>query len=247
MADVRRASLATGLVCATLVISSCSAGRSGLVRTTPTTSAVGAANLGGGDLSGGGDDGTVVAVPKPPGPGFTSVFDRMTSDGVHIRAWQSGAANAGDCPGGPSLTAYYDYHGATGELYGVVPSPRQFPPPQPILEVLHANTAGYPTNPSEGVLVHSASPVTKVQVRFPDGAVDEMSPVEGWSVLAHGGTVASSEEVRAFDALGRSLGQVSDAHSGAFGACPYTAGPPKMPGQTSIPGVPPVILPRPQG
>jgi hypothetical protein len=152
--------------------------------TSPTTIGpeAGAAYASGGGVSG---------VISSGGPGMKRTFVRTTADGVTVRGFemtppdvpaaakpclvfpvfQSELSTTGMASGSPFPV--FDTSGPLSGSVGLIGQAEQSP-------VWVATT-------------HSGTGITLVRAHFSDGSTDEMAPVNGWAVLAHGAATAAAK------------------------------------------------------
>lgn len=148
--------------------------------------------------------------PRPPGQARQAgearrlvAFDRVfvrTADGIAIRAYRAVPPQRPPCPEGrtcpsvspecvPSevLLPELSNEGAVGPRR---PLPVFEQPEEDGVVLLHYGIFGAQERaPAQWVAVATGDEVTTVRVTFADGSTDEMRPVDGFAVLAHGITL----------------------------------------------------------
>jgi hypothetical protein len=177
---------------------------------------------------------STLVLPKLPDIKLHRSFLRSSSDGVSIRAYvPSGANVTGQAPNGtPVAPSSLEVELATAS--GI--TDRTPPIPPDLIPGNSVSSAPIPPNVGPGNtissaigfefgiagdsgifgVVHTAPQVREVRMTLPDGSVDEMTPVNGWSVLAHQSD-ATQAAIEALDSTGAPIATATIAIGGGSG------------------------------
>lgn len=138
---------------------------------------------GSGDAAGGGTSGTgpsiAVTEPTPPAP-LKKVFVRQ-ANGITVRGFTTNVASYTGCSlpvESRNLEAEISSQGMVGTVYGGPTASSG------LVDEVHVYEVGQAEGSPAWVVVVGTEPgVANVKVNFTGGAVDQMAPVDGWSVL----------------------------------------------------------------
>lgn len=183
----------------TVATGSSQGARRDTAKPTPETATASGAASGSASVSSGG-----AGFAFATGPALTPLFVRTTADGIAVRAYlgditppeppKVACPDGAPCPILPSTALPADCFPSAmlrAELSnqaavepGFVSIPKLAP--DQAVGVVQAGFFGVQEgSPAAWATVHTTDAVATVRVRFADGTVDEMTPVQGYAVLAH--------------------------------------------------------------